>query len=675
MTYYCKGLTTVSMHSELVHIESIFADKNPLLPEIAKDLRNLALTSPGEISGRVDQILNYTEQNESAKFKISYEVNNLLRLDGLAQLLAESGISEKSSFWQELFSRVRHKILPRLKTENNFRFRLHRVFSFEQDYLWLKDISSEQLLRLYNIIVLSGEKDKEKITGAVHHAMLLVSHRIVTIGSDPAMGLRFHDLSEHQTLFMSMHNELITLVNELTSSGKISESRKNTTIAHIQSCRIHLLRVIEAADIEGADINKTFQIKKCQLLLDRLQIFISVFDSSGKVRIDSIRELASAVAEEEFTRSSLSRFMKENMRVISLRISDHKSKTGEHYIARDLRDYNRFLFAAIGAGFIVSVLVFVKAWMHQAHLPLFWEAMAYSFNYALGFVMIQLFRFTLATKQPAMTAASLAKSLDNKDGRINVREFVLTMARVSHTQAVSFIGNLLIVFPLPFFISWLLDVLMGYRLYDIGEAINVVEAQHPWKSGALWFAAITGIYLFISGIIAGYVDNRVIFSRIPERMRQHPGLRRLLGLKPLVNLSVFVEHEAGSLAGNITLGLFLGTATFIGSIIGLPFDIRHITFAAGSFTSALYCTDYVLPLSELIIVFIGILFIGLVNFSVSFGLAFLVACKSREISIRKNPELLSHLSTYFKRKPQDFLMAPRHMRTADEIFGPEKTSA
>ena len=39
----------------------------------------------------------------------------------------------------------------------------------------------------------------------------------------------------------------------------------------------------------------------------------------------------------------------------------------------------------------------------------FYHAFLYSFNYAMGFIMIYLMNFTLATKQPAMTAATMAK--------------------------------------------------------------------------------------------------------------------------------------------------------------------------------------------------------------------------------------------------------------------------
>jgi site-specific recombinase len=114
-----------------------------------------------------------------------------------------------------------------------------------------------------------------------------------------------------------------------------------------------------------------------------------------------------------------------------------------------------------------------------------------------------------------------------------------------------------------------------------------------------------------------------------------------------------LKNNAGGLAGNISLGFFLGTATFIGSITGLPFDIRHITFAAGSFSSALYYVIHDIELTDVVVTFFGILLIGFVNFSVSFGLAFYLACKSRDINILDSPELFSFLKV-FKKVPLGF---------------------
>ncbi len=59
-------------------------------------------------------------------------------------------------------------------------------------------------------------------------------------------------------------------------------------------------------------------------------------------------------------------------------------------------------------------------------------------------------------------------------------------------------------------------------------------------------------------------------------------------------------------------------------------------------------------LNFLITVFIGVLFIGFLNFLVSFSLAFIVAVRSRGIHLREYPEFLQILWKYFRTHPLDF---------------------
>ena len=46
------------------------------------------------------------------------------------------------------------------------------------------------------------------------------------------------------------------------------------------------------------------------------------------------------------------------------------------------------------------------------HLPPLTEGIAFGLNYGIGFVLIHLLGFTVATKQPAMTAASIAATIE-----------------------------------------------------------------------------------------------------------------------------------------------------------------------------------------------------------------------------------------------------------------------
>ena len=634
---------------------------------MVKRFREVDFFRPNELEQEWNLVFEIIAADPQLLHKYQSEIRVLLASQGFDDILCESNISSHGSFWQEFFSKIRHKILPKLRSENPFKFKLRKIIDFDKDRNWLSKLTVSQIEEA-RVLFFKENKLPEETTEAMLHSMRVISHHIASIGINNRMNIRGRKNNDHHPLFFKISELAFSFQQSIELDVSSRHNSAQSLLQQIEKCREYNSELAASSIDQGTDIQRTFMIQKCNDLLNRLENITSCITEGIHSRSSARFTLVKDIFEEEYSSQGFSDFIKTNLKTLSLRISDHASKTGEHYIAANFREYSGFLWAALGAGVIVSILVFFKAWLHHASLPLFWEAMAYSLNYVLGFVLIQIFHFTLATKQPAMTASAIAKSLDsNRDGKIDLNEMAITVARVFHTQTISFIGNLLVVFPLPFVLTFLMDYFMDYQLYDAPEALKVMDNQHPWRSFALMYASFTGVFLFVSGLIAGYVDNRLIFSRIPERVRQSKNLHRFLGFKTTTKFARYLNHSAGGLAGNISLGFFLGTATFFGSITGLPFDIRHITFAAGTFSSALYCAGDLAVLSDVIITIIGILLIGFVNFAVSFGLAFYLACKSRDISIRKTPELLYVLWRYFRRYPMDFLRAPQKPRKVEDL--------
>jgi site-specific recombinase len=71
-----------------------------------------------------------------------------------------------------------------------------------------------------------------------------------------------------------------------------------------------------------------------------------------------------------------------------------------------------------------------------------------------------------------------------------------------------------------------------------------------------------------------------------------------------------VEHNLGALAGNFYFGLFLGLTGTIGIMLGLPLDIRHITFSAANLAFGLVTLDFQLPLGMVAMYCGGLVLIG-----------------------------------------------------------------
>jgi len=356
--------------------------------------------------------------------------------------------------------------------------------------------------------------------------------------------------------------------------------------------------------------------------------------------------------------------------MVAYQIAEHKGNTGEHYITSTRRDYFLFFLSAAGGGAIISFIALFKTLLHHIDMAPFWEYFLYGLNYAFGFVLLQITHTTLATKQPAMTASTLASYLDaRKQRHPSLQNVAYSFVLVWRSQTASFLGNLIVVFPLSWLLAAGFELAFGHKLTGPGEAQAYLDAQNPRESPAWLYACFTGMFLFLSGIITGYVDNMVRFRNIPGRVRAHPALKWVLSPERRNRLASYIDANLGGFSGNIALGFFLGFAPLIGISLGLPFDIRHITISTANFAFGLQGLGNRIPWQELATVIIGVLGIGFFNFLVSFGLAFWVAMRSRGMAIRSYRRLLRLIFRYFRKYPLDFIWPPRKKRNPDEIMG------
>jgi len=103
----------------------------------------------------------------------------------------------------------------------------------------------------------------------------------------------------------------------------------------------------------------------------------------------------------------------------------------------------------------------------------------------------------------------------------------------------------------------------------------------------------------------------------------------------------------------------LGTIGTIGFVLGLPIDIRHVTFSSANFAFALVGLDYQLTTEQWLLSLSGIVLIALTNLAVSFTLALLVALRSRRVSFGRGRALAGLVWQRFRQSPRNFFLPPR----------------
>jgi site-specific recombinase len=403
--------------------------------------------------------------------------------------------------------------------------------------------------------------------------------------------------------------------------------------------------------------------------IERMFIILDVLDGDQQFNTERFITYFTKVIRYENRKNSLQEFLQENLSMLAYQIAEHKGRKGERYISSGRRDFFTLFRSAMRGGFIISFIAIFKNLLGKLQVAPFWQGILYGSNYAMGFVLMDQAGGTLATKQPAYTASAVASSLDTRKhgGVPDLRNLAITVARVSRSQIMSFAGNLVMVFPLTYILAMCWEWMTGVKIAEGDAAMKLLMDQHPWKSPALLYACVTGFFLFLSGIIAGFVENYVVYGKIPERMSDHPVLSFTMTKKRLNRMVEFVRLNAGALAGSISLGFFLGVAGPLGKVMGLPFDIRHITISAGNVAIGYFGLDHSIPFSLGLTIFLGVLAIGFINFLVSFSLAFYVAVRSRGIRLKDYPEFLGILFRYFRQHPKDFFLPSRKPRIAEDI--------
>ncbi len=638
-----------------------------LLVELVKKIRPRRSHHIKEAELRFNAVLQQLQEDKSLLFALRRALLSRFLNSHLNQALTESGIVSSRGFVQELWAKIKHKVLPPLQTPGDFLYIISRVFYRKSDYVWVEGIDRGLWKRFFDMLGIQVNLSDAPLTRQLTQALQILSYRMATLGMEKEVISRYIDFRDAIQPFIEQ-NRLVNLYVERYVDFTAEEKR--VLLSNIQenlfNCRQSTQWVREQRVQHGTSLAQTFVIIRLEQQIERMLVIIDALDGDNFFNTDRFVDYFITVVRNENRKNSLSEFLSDNLGMLAYQIAEHKGKKGEKYISTSRKDFRALFRSSMTGGLIVSFVTCVKSLLAALHLPIFWQGAAYGANYAAGFVVIDEVGGTLATKQPAYTASAVARSLDERkqEGKPHLGNLVITVARVSRSQIASFAGNLLLVFPFTWLLAYVLHLITGSKLVEAEAATRMLEDQHPFHSLSLLYACFTGFFLFLSGLIAGYVENNIVYGRVAERLQTHPVFTHTMSPKRLNRLVNRVKKHAGALAGSISLGFFLGCAHPLGEFLGIHFDVRHITISAGNTALAFYGLDNHVAPMYLATVILGVLLIGFLNFLVSFSLAFFVAVKSRGIRLRDYPEFISLLFRYLFKYPGRFLWPPKE----DEII-------
>jgi site-specific recombinase len=394
--------------------------------------------------------------------------------------------------------------------------------------------------------------------------------------------------------------------------------------------------------------------------LSRIELLLPFVDPHDDIEPSfEIRAVIAAVGRGLVGGRSFMQLMSDNLRLLARKVIERAGRTGEHYVTSSRREYFTMLASAAGGGFLTLGTAAGKFFIKWGHWPLFIDGLFSAILYAGSFVIMQLLGFTLATKQPSMTAAALAGTIRDRSGPGRLDELVRLIARIARSQFAAAMGNVsaVIVTALIFDLIWIAAA--NKPFLDEKSAKSVIASFDPFSSGTLFFAALTGVLLWISSLFAGWFENWVVYRRLPEAIEHHRW-GRTLGKQRMQRWARFLEHQAAGFGGSVALGTMLGMIPVFGKFTGLPLDVRHITLSTGSLTLALNSiTIEGAGWGPFIKASLGIMIIGLMNFGVSFTLALIVALRARDVPRGERRTLPGAVLRRFFRNPFEFFYPPK----------------
>lgn len=616
---------------------------------------------------RFTELLDTLRENPALTGHLKWHVRNLILQGDIEYVLSDSGVAEGGSFFSELASRLKHFFLPELKRSNDLGDTIRKVFYKTGDDRWISGLDDALWVELFELLGMRLHTHDPDEIQKIFDAAAALSYRIC----GNILDKQFQDYPQYRKMelspFLRQNGELNRL-REIFGSGEPLHGKGHRLFEELERCRIAVGMIKRDRSDKGAGLQQTFLLVKLERQIARLKIITAVLDEDLPVDMQRTVLFFKRIVYFESRKNRIGALLTDNIGLVAFQISEHKSHTGEHYITSTRAEYAAFFRSACGGGVFAAVMGMFKLMIHHLHLALFWQHFWYSVNYSLGFVGIHVTGSTLATKQPSMTAAALAGSLDvNRNGIVSPAEIAVTFAKVWRSQFVAFAGNLLVTFPVAFLLAVLYDLVLGHPIAEGEEALRLIADQNPLETPVYIYGAVTGVMLFISGLISGYYDNLVLFARIPERVQHHPLLNKFLPRRFLRRFGNYLRGNLGSLAGNISLGFLLGFPSFFGNIFGVALDIRHITISTAHYAIGIYGTRFDPDVYQLTGALAGIVVIGLMNFLVSFSLAFWVAIRSRNIRFGGYLRIPYYILKYFRTHPKDFVYPPKKERTAEEL--------
>lgn len=662
-------------------------DELPLWVELVARLRPRRARDDATAAENLARLCAILAFRRDLRERLSAALGRLFRERKQVSLYATSGLLPSTGFFSEAARRISGRLLPEAIDAEYMKDVLALLFPRRDDEMWVCAIPDERWIELLRLLLgedteSSGGRSLPEAIDETLEALRVLSYHVSAIGLDPEFVRIDPDLEEHESAFLAQNAELLSYIQRYKTwwqgEGEHFEDEKHLSVL-LGQCQEVLQRIRRRATKIGTSLTLTFKVERLRQHLQRMASLVELLEAMRPRRRPSdammlIIALFKQLVTAECRKNRLRDHLAKNVELLSLRMTESASRTGERYISSNRREYFGMMgSAALGGTIIAAMAAFKLILAAQGFAPLT-EALAFCLNYGIGFVLIHILGGTVATKQPAMTANAIAATIGEARGKTrDLANLVEIIVRTIRSQFAAILGNVAIAIPVAMAIGLLFGFIEGHPFVSTDKAPALLGQATP-ASATVIFAAIAGVCLFLSGLISGYYDNLAAYGRIPQRILQLRGPSRWLGEARMQRIAAYVENNLGALAGNFFFGFLLGGVAAAGVLLGLPLDIRHIAFSSAYAGFGTVGLGFAVDWGLIALTAAGVALIGITNLAVSFSLTLYVAMRARRITFAQGRSLFRLLLLRFVSAPQDFFVPPRQNHVEDAAECPTGNS-
>ncbi len=585
----------------------------------------------------------------------------LLAETDATNLVACAGIPGHRGFFSEFGDRLANRILPSPADERDLRELVHRLYGSDATVRGFGGLPLDLFHRVAGAFELAPPPGSwDGLRAAFADGFRLLLSRVETEGLSPKVRARASAGPVSASPFHRIRAAGEALLEAWLGGGDPADSA--TRFRKVSGeCRKEARLIEQHLEGAGVSIDIVFSLEVIDRCLTRTALMTEIIETpAGPRRSRAVHRLLFRLFRSANEDRSLRHLIGWNLQLLGRKIVDRSSETGEHYIARNLREYRHIWLAAAGGGVLTVGTAVVKTVIHGWHLPPLPEGLLYGLNYAVSFLGLQHLGLILATKQPAMTAARLAGIIRESEGEDREDRIAATAAQLTSSQLAAAMGNVLVVAAGAWLFSWLFLAVAGRPFLAEEDALETLRVMSPINSWTVWYAALTGFVLWLASVAGGWFDNWCVYHRLPDGIAQlSAGTGR--GRAVLGRLGEALSRHASGWGTNISLGFMLGMMPEIGRFTGLPADVRHVTLNTGivSLAAASGAETGANNLTWLIRAVAGIGVMFVLNLSVSFACSLFSAARAYELPADDMWGILKRIGRRLVRSPLEFVRWPR----------------